>query len=338
MTAGRKDAVVPSPNAAYEAIRRALEVRHSLLSDPETTCCRLFNGAADGVTGLVLEKFGEVLIAQLHEGRLKLEESAVRNLCALAMESTGTRSVYQKIFASNRSAALHRVEESHQDPQPWLGTPAIAEFPILENGMTFLIRPFDGFSVGLFPEQRENRVRVRTWARNAAVLNTFAYTCGFSTAAALGGARLVVSVDVSKKYLDWGRRNFEANGLDPQEHVFIRADVFDYFKRAARQGKRFDLIILDPPTFGRGKRPQRVFSLAEDLDRLVQEAVELLHPGGRLLLSVNRRETSFWRLEESLTSANPGDWASIERLQLPMDYRGDPDFAKFLLARLKGKP
>lgn len=318
-----------------ECFERALRARERLLADPHSNVCRLFNAAADGIDGLVIEKLGDVLVAQLHQGRLQLRESAVRELCTHARRRLGARAVYRKTFARDRSAERTELDPSHCDPSPWIGDPVEPEFPVLENGVRLLIRPYDGYSVGLFLEHRENRRRVRALAAGRRVLNTFAYTCGFSVAAALGAAQETVSVDVSRKYLEWGKRNFDANQLDPGPHAFICSDVFDYYRRAARQRLRFDLVVLDPPTFARTRRPRRVFTLADDLDRLVAGAVDLLDPGGCLLLATNHRATSRRRLEHALQLAARGRSARIiARPPLPIDFRGDRAYAKSLVARV----
>jgi len=253
----------------------------------------------------------------------------------LARRRLAARAIYQKVFAKDRSAALQELEQLHTAPEPWLGKRVEPEFPAIESGLRFLIRPYDGYSVGLFLEHRGNRRRVRELARGRIVLNAFAYTCGFSVAAAAGGAAETVSVDLSKKYLEWGKRNFAANGLELGAHRFICSDVFDYYARARRQGRRFDLVVLDPPTFARAKRPRRVFALAADLGRLVAGAVELLQPGGYLLLAVNHRGTSRRRLESSIErAAGQRGCQIVERPRLPVDFRGDPGYAKAVLARV----
>jgi len=117
------------------------------------------------------------------------------------------------------------------------------------------------------------------------VLNAFAYTCGFSVCAALGGAR-VTSLDLSKKYLDWGRRNFALNGLDPAAHDFIFGDAFNWMKRLARKQRQFGVIVLDPPTFSQS-REHGVFRVEKDLVRLVAAALPLLKSNGVLLASTN---------------------------------------------------
>jgi 23S rRNA (cytosine1962-C5)-methyltransferase len=306
-----------------------------LLADSNLTACRLVSGAADGIDGLVLEKFGDVLVAQFHEGRLRLTEPDLRELCEDARRRLGARAVYCKRFARDRSEAGAELNKRHREPAPWLGEPVERELGVLENGIRFLLRPYDGYSVGLFLEHRDNRRRVRERAAGRTVLNAFAYTCGFSVAAALGGAAATFSVDVSKRYLEWGKRNFAANNLELTGHTFICSDVFDYYRRAKRQGRRFDLIILDPPTFARTKRPKRVFVLADDLERLVAGAIERLNPGGWLLLATNHRGTSRPRLERAVALASGSRGHQIvERPRLPPDFPGDESYAKSIWARI----
>jgi 23S rRNA (cytosine1962-C5)-methyltransferase len=117
------------------------------------------------------------------------------------------------------------------------------------------------------------------------VLNTFAYTCGFSVCAALAGAA-VTSLDLSRKYLDWGRDNFRLNGLDPDAHDFIYGDCFDWLKRLAKKEQTFDVVLLDPPTFSQSKQ-SGVFRAEKDYARLVELALPLLNADGLLFCSTN---------------------------------------------------
>jgi 23S rRNA (cytosine1962-C5)-methyltransferase len=117
------------------------------------------------------------------------------------------------------------------------------------------------------------------------VLNTFAYTCGFSVCAAAAGAK-TTSLDLSKKYLEWGRDNFRLNGLDPQAHDFIYGDVFDWLKRLGKKNRLFDLVVLDPPTFSSSKE-SGIFRAEKDYGTLAQAAIAVLRPGGVLLASTN---------------------------------------------------
>lgn len=324
-----------SDSGSFGCLDRALARREGLLADDRTTACRVFNGAADGIDGLAIEQLGDVLVVQLHEGRLRLAEASVRELCEHARRRLEARAVYRKSFARDRSAASGELNEAHASPTPWLGEAVERECAVLENDIRFLVRPYDGYSTGLFLEHRDNRRRVRRLAARRSMLNAFAYTCGFSVAAALGGAAGTVSVDVSKKYLEWGKRNFAANELSLADHRFIRSDVFDYYRRARRRRHSFDLIVLDPPTFARTKRPKRVFVLKDDLERLVAGALELLESGGYLLLATNQRGITLRRLERAVAdAASPRRFEIVERPQLPADFAGDPTYAKSILARV----
>ena len=310
----------------------ALKTRAALLADSETDAIRVVNGRADQLDGLIIEKFADVLVAQLHEDRLRMSEAEARDVCASARRILGARAVYRKWFPRSRSAANRELQALHTSKEPWLGVAVEPEITIRENGVRFLARPYDGYSVGIFLEQRHNRREVARLAAGGAVLNTFSYTCGFSVAAAAGGATTTVSVDVSRKYLEWGRQNFAANGLTLDNQIFINSDVFDYYRRARRQGKKFDLIILDPPTFGRAKRPRRAFSITADLQRLVDGAAEILNPGGHILLATNCRGVTHSDLERSLATALGSGHRIVSRPELPADFAGDPGYASAIIA------
>jgi len=306
-----------------------------LIRSEQSNAWRLFHGGSDGVEGLFIEQWADVLVAQFHPNHVHVREDETRGALEHLRQSVNARAVYRKIFPPDRAQVSPEIGAMHLSPQPWLGTPVEAEIPIVENSLKFLIRPYDGFSVGLFLENRDNRRRVRNMAAGRRVLNAFCYTCGFSVAAAAGGATSVYSVDLSRKYLEWGKRNFEANRISTQGHWFFCSDVLDYYARAKRQGRRFDLIILDPPTFARMRRPRRTFVLEEDLGPLLAGAVELLDPGGILLLATNCRQLALARMEQEIRkAAGNRECTVLERPALPPDFPGDPDFAKSIIVRL----
>jgi 23S rRNA (cytosine1962-C5)-methyltransferase len=141
-----------------------------------------------------------------------------------------------------------------------------------------------GYSVGLFVDQRENRRFVRQ-VEPKRLLNCFAYTCSFSVAAASVGAS-TVSVDLSRRSLERGQENFSLNGLPVEGHRFITDDVFDVLPRLARRGERFDMIVLDPPTFSRSRRG-RTFQVQSDFETLLLTALELVGRDSHILLSTN---------------------------------------------------
>ena len=328
------------PRELAELTRRldaALAHRRALLDDPQTNVARLVDAAGDGLDGLVIERLGDVLIAQLHEGRLALSAEVARDLCAYVARDVRARAVYQKVFPRNRTAPTQDLERRHRDPQPWIGVPVEPELPVREAGATFLVHPYDGYATGLYLDHRTQRARVRELAAGRRVLNAFAYTCGFTVAAALGGAAQTASVDVSKKYLEWGKRNLAANGVPLEAHHFYCCDVFDYFRRAARQARRFDLVVLDPPTFARLQRPRRVFLVTRDLGRLVQAALPLLAPGGHLLLTVNHSGTTQRRLEDTVQAAARDQRRPCQMLAppaSPQDLRSGSEHPRCVLAQV----
>ncbi len=158
------------------------------------------------------------------------------------------------------------------------------ETVVTERGVRYGVDFGAGYSAGLFIDQRENRQFLKSISPKR-VFNTFAYTCSFSVVGALAGAE-TVSVDLSKKSLDRGRENFALNGIAEKQHRFIADDVLDVLPRLERRGEKFDVIILDPPTFSRGNRGRR-WQVEKDLEDLVLAALELAAPQASLLISTN---------------------------------------------------
>ena len=166
------------------------------------------------------------------------------------------------------------------------------------------------------------------------VLNLFAYTCGFSVAAAAGGASAVTSVDLGKARLEAGKVNFALNGLALENHTFICDEAFAYLARAKRQGRVFDLIIIDPPTFARAKRPKRSFALEKDLRALLAEALAVLNPGGTMLVCTNSRKASKrWLLDQVAAAAGSRRFTVTGAPPLPDDFAVDPHHARSVLVR-----
>jgi 23S rRNA (cytosine1962-C5)-methyltransferase len=173
-------------------------------------------------------------------------------------------------------------------------------FTIRENGVVFELSFAEGYSVGLFLDQRDNRRRLLAGhvaagfplfteaaptANPLTVLNTFAYTCAFSVCAARAGAR-TTSLDLSRKYLEWGKRNFSLNQLDPAGHEFIHGDVSDWLRRLAKKGRTYDVLLLDPPTFSQSKG-FGAFQAERDYGKLTTVAIRLLKRNGVLFASTN---------------------------------------------------
>lgn len=154
-----------------------------------------------------------------------------------------------------------------------------------EGDLSYHFRRAQGLSPGLFLDQRANRRWLRAHAVGCRVLNLFSYTGGFSLNAVQGGASQVTSVDLSRAFLDWSRANFTLNQMEVEAHEFWSTDARYFLRGCAKRGRRFDLIVCDPPSFARG--PQGVFSLEKDLTDLLRQIDDALERGGLLLLSSN---------------------------------------------------
>jgi len=180
---------------------------------------------------------------------------------------------------------LPKRNEERETPKLILGDSNISSRGVvMERGLRFEIDFSGGYSVGLFIDQRENRSFVRQSAPKR-MLNCFAYTCSFSVAAAIAGAN-TVSVDLSQKSLERGRANFVLNNLPATGHHFIADDVFEVLPRLSRKHEKFDLIVLDPPTFSRSHRG-KTFQVESDFDSLLMAALEVADRDCRIFLSTN---------------------------------------------------
>jgi 23S rRNA (cytosine1962-C5)-methyltransferase len=180
---------------------------------------------------------------------------------------------------------LPKRNQERQAPKLILGDSNISSRSVvMERGLRFEIDFSSGYSVGLFIDQRENRSFVRKSAPKR-MLNCFAYTCSFSVAAAIAGAN-TMSVDLSQKSLARGRANFVLSNLAATGHHFIADDVFEVLPRLSRKDEKFDLIVLDPPTFSRSHRG-KPFQVESNFEGLLMTALEVADRDCRILLSTN---------------------------------------------------
>ena len=159
-------------------------------------------------------------------------------------------------------------------------------FEVDEDGARLQVNLTDYLDTGLFLDHRPVRRMIKKLAAGKSFLNLFAYTATASVQAALGGATETTSVDMSYTYLDWGKRNFELNGMEPDKHRLIQADCLEWMNQSE---ERFDLIFLDPPTFSNSKRMEESFDIQRDHVPLIKAACRLLTDGGILLFSTNKR-------------------------------------------------
>jgi 23S rRNA (cytosine1962-C5)-methyltransferase len=223
-----------------------------------------------------VERFGlDVLISHKNDTAL---EGLKTELCLWALDVDFQ---FRRVFAR----FLPKQNADREAPRLVLGDPGTnLQSTALERTLRYGIDFEAGYSVGLFIDQRENRRFVRDIAPRT-MLNCFAYTCSFSVAAATVGAK-TVSVDLSKKSLARGRENFALNSLPTSDHRFLADDVMAVLPRLARKGGKFDVIILDPPTFSRSHRG-KAFQVEQDFETLLLGALEVAERDGRILLSTN---------------------------------------------------
>lgn len=164
---------------------------------------------------------------------------------------------------------------------------------ITEDQIQYELRSNQGLSPGLFLDQADNRKWVKAHSKNLSVLNLFSYTCGFSVCAALGGANEVISVDVSEPFLQWGKKNFEINQLNPNKYEFFKQDSLIFLQACIKRQRAFDLIICDPPSFGRNK--DRIWKIDKNLPELIEKIMNCLKPQGLLLFTLNFEQ---WSIED----------------------------------------
>ena len=304
-----------------------LAIREALIESDATNAYRIIQGGSDGWPGWYVERLGEFLLSQSESALTSAQRDAIGRLADVC----SSRGAYHKILTRQPCRTARAVAS----PQLLLGQAAPGQFPVRENGLQFELSFDEGYSVGLFLDQRDNRRRLltshiasdfpllqlTTGNRPWELLNAFAYTCGFSLCAAKAGAR-TTSLDLSKRWLDWGKRNFVLNQLDPAGHEFIQGEVFDWLRRLGKKGRHFDVIVLDPPTFSQSKE-SGTFRAEKDYGRLVSAALPLLRTGGVLLASTNAAD---WRPEEFLAEVDEAIRAATRRVLQRHYVPQPPDF------------
>ena len=248
-----------------------------------TEAFRWINAAGDELAGVVVDLYGQH--ASLAVESDEANERA-REIAELLVE-LGVLGVYLKRRV--RKDLRHVDQDALAPSAPVVGAPE-PNIQVSEAGLRVNVELGAGLSTGLFVDQRDNRQRIRELSSGREVLNLFSYTCSFSVAAALGGARRVTSVDSSGRALARGVENFRLNGLDPEPHAFVREDAVKFLERAARRGTRFDVVVLDPPSFSTRDRA-KALSVARDYAELAGRAIAVLAPGGTLLAVTNHRKT-----------------------------------------------
>lgn len=213
-------------------------------------------------------------------------------------------------------------------------------FPIEENKAKLWVNLVNYLDTGLFLDHRNVRKMIAEKSRGKNFLNLFAYTGSASVLAAIGGAKSITTIDMSKTYLKWAENNFSLNGLSGKQYEFVQKDVLEWLKNMAahindlplmqKREARYDLIFMDPPSFSNSKRMADVLDIQRDHVRLIEDAMELLAKDGLLIFSTNLRNFKM----DPLVLGN-FDIKDVSRETLPLDFSRDPKIRQCFLIKHK---
>ena len=256
-------------------IRSAIEARRKLGVEAHADAYRLVYAESDGLPGLIVDRYGDVLVLQsLTAGSEFWKET----LADLLLEETGLTTIYERSDADVRE--LEGLEAKTGLLRGSISTQSV-QFSIVEHGMRYLVNLQHGHKTGSYLDQRENRLRVRELAKDKEVLDCFCYTGGFTVNALAGGAKSVLSVDSSADALVLCQENIALNHLDESRQTALEGDVFQLLRRFRDENRSFDMIILDPPKFApTAAQAEGAARGYKDINLL---AFKLLRPGGTLV-------------------------------------------------------
>lgn len=299
-------------------LRQAFHERQSFFEDSETTAFRIFNGEGDGIGGLIIDHYdGHYVINWYSKGIYSFKEYIIRAL----QKVSNVKSIYEKKRFDQKG---HYVED---DDFVWGEKP---EFPLLvkENGVQFAVYLNDGAMVGVFLDQRDVRRTIRDkYAKGRHVLNLFSYTGAFSVFAAVGGAAKTTSVDLANRSLPKTEEQFEINGINPELQNIVVMDVFHYFKYAIKKNLKFDMVILDPPSFAKSKK--FTFSAIKDYKNLLKDTIPITEDKGIIVASTNSSAFDMKRFKQFIDGAfkeSHVKYTILEQFSLPADFKTIPEF------------
>lgn len=269
---------------------------------PGTNAWRIADGAP--WSGVFIDTLAERLLVSLRDTELPPE-------------------LRSALIQSGKDVYLKRLEKGDKTaPTPLLPPQRPTRFAVQENGVNYMLDMQAGYSQGLFIDQRDNRAEIRRRSRPGhTMLNLFAYTGAFSVCAALGGAT-TTTLDLAQPCLTWCRENMELNGIDPTQHYFCKGDALHWLSRFERQGRRFDTIVLDPPTFSRDTKGN-IWRAERDYGKLVYAAAACLAPGGSMLCTTNCRKLSPADFRAMVADGAPPG-ARLTSAPMPFDFDGEP--------------
>ncbi|MCT2534697.1 class I SAM-dependent rRNA methyltransferase [Aquibacillus koreensis] len=310
-------------DAAFFAtkMKEAIAKRARFYDAEDTTAFRVFNGEGDGIGGLIIDFFnGYYLVSWYSEGIYSFRDDIYQAL----HEVVEVRGLYEKLRFNTNGQYLEQDDYVSGEK---------GDFPliVMENGMNYAVDLNDGAMTGIFLDQREVRKALRDhYAEGKTVLNTFSYTGAFSVAAVLGGATGTTSVDLAKRSLPKTIEQFAVNGIDYEAQDIKVMNVFDYFRYAERHGLKFDVVVLDPPSFARTKK--MTFSTAKDYPKLLKDTLKITNNGGLIIASTNNASFNMKKfksfIDKAFTETNTR-YNILEEYQLPEDFTVPHNYPEF---------
>lgn len=294
-------------------IKSALHKRKQFYKSSDTTAFRVLNGEGDGLGGLIIDYYdGYYVVSWYSEGIYTFRDEIIAALQKVAN--------FKGIYEKKRFDTKGKYIEGDDFVAGERG-----EFPLIvkENGVNFAVYLNDGAMVGVFLDQRNVRKQIRDkYATGRTVLNMFSYTGAFSVFAALGGASKTTSVDLANRSLSKTIEQFSVNEIDYEAQDIIVEDVFLYFKYAAKKKMKFDMVVLDPPSFARSKK--YTFSAAKDYKNLLKETIAITENNGIIVASTNCSAFDMKKFKGFIDTAFKemnGKYKILEEHSLPEDFR-----------------
>jgi 23S rRNA (cytosine1962-C5)-methyltransferase len=256
-----------------QKIRTAITARGQLSHEKGSDALRLIYAESDGIPGLIVDRYGDVLVLQsLTAGSEFWKET----LADLLLEETGLSTIYER-----SDADVRELEGLETKVGLLRGNLSSFIFPIVEHDLRFNVNFQSGHKTGFYLDQRANRLRVRELANDKDVLDCFCYTGGFTVNALAGGAKSVLSVDSSAEALALAKENVALNNLPLEKTNFLEGDVFQLLRKFRDENRSFDMIILDPPKFApTAAQAEKAARGYKDINLL---AFKLLRRGGTLV-------------------------------------------------------
>ncbi|AKR37575.1 class I SAM-dependent rRNA methyltransferase [Bacillus cereus] len=293
-------------------IKSALHKRKQFYKSSDTTAFRVVNGEGDGLGGLIIDYYdGYYVVSWYSEGIYTFRDEIIAALQKVAN--------FKGIYEKKRFDTKGKYIEGDDFVAGERG-----EFPLIvkENGVNFAVYLNDGAMVGVFLDQRNVRKQIRDkYAKGRTVLNMFSYTGAFSVFAALGGASKTTSVDLANRSLSKTIEQFSVNEVDYEAQDIIVEDVFLYFKYAAKKKMKFDMVVLDPPSFARSKK--YTFSAAKDYKNLLKETIAITENNGIIVASTNCSAFDMKKFKGFIDTAFKemnGKYKMLEEHSLPEDF------------------